>query len=216
MKITAIVMMVLSASFAASAGVSDADIMWFKGRGKPQRSQETSRYQSKQYPRRFEKPEPRFSYHSRKPLPGDMFAETMVNNVVRYITTGLRLRTDTRSRNISWQTDRRGYSVSYSMQVYDNDIVREVCVMKFPGIPEVRTVNGRLDAQVGFSASDIARMLYILDRDNINFHEMTLRINHDDSDRFDDLLRVLRRYNYPVRRVACQESSQVYIRLKLF
>ncbi len=215
MKISAIIMMVLSVSFAASAGLSDAEIMWFKGRGRTQRRPEQSRFQPKQYPRRMAKPERHFNYHSRKPLPGDMFAETMVNNLVRFMTIGLRRRTDSNDRNITWQTRRKGYSVSYSLQVKDGSIIREVCVMKFPGLPEVRTINGKLDAPVGFSAANISWMLYVLNRDNIDFPEMTLRINHRDSDSFDKLYRTLRKYDYPVQRVNCQESSQIYIRLKL-
>jgi hypothetical protein len=120
------------------------------------------------------------------------FCEALTNTVVRTLTRNLRLNDSPQAVNktVLWQADRKTFTFKYKAVIKDSIIVREECVLEFPGIPVLSTVNGEIPLAPDISAKQLRRVLYYLKKGNLEIKHLSLGVvkNKDAAEDFlDDL-----------------------------
>lgn len=106
------------------------------------------------------------------------FCEELTNTVVRTLTRNLRLNSAAEpvSKTVLWQADRKSFTFKYKAVIKDSMIVREECVLEFPGIPVLATVNGEMPVSPDLSAKQLRRVLHYLKKGNLEIEQVSLGV----------------------------------------
>jgi len=109
------------------------------------------------------------------------FCEALTNTVVRSLTTGLRLNNDHSAENktVSWQADRKTFLFKYKAVIKNGVIIREECVLSFPRMPILKTLNGKMLSSPSISKRQLSRFLYYLKKGNIDTKSIDISMNKD-------------------------------------
>ncbi|MFA6715914.1 MAG: hypothetical protein WCS27_11105 [Victivallaceae bacterium] len=106
------------------------------------------------------------------------FCEALTNTVVRTLTRNLRQNNTAEpvSKTVLWQADRKSFTFRYKAVIRDSVIVREECVLKFPGLPVLATLNGEMSLPPEISVKRLSRVLYYLKKGNIEIKHVSLGV----------------------------------------
>ena len=142
----------------------------------------------------------------------ELFAETLTNSLVRKIACPHAVTTNPRNSLVSYSTRRRGYFVAYEKHIVNGKTASESCELLFPGVPPLKTFNGKLVCNHVFSEAEILRILKIIKADGFEVSRIYICAPQDFKDKGDELFHALK-MDFPVRQLKTDTIPKIFIRL---
>jgi hypothetical protein len=100
------------------------------------------------------------------------FCEALVNTVVRMKTAHLRQHVTASESNVMWVKSEKQYKIRYQGDIKERLLVREMCALTMPGMPELKTVNGQISDNHRISTSQLNQALALLSRDGLKIADV--------------------------------------------
>lgn len=104
------------------------------------------------------------------------FCESLVNTVVRIKTAHLRMNAKGRSTELSWSQRKGSLYLEYKCKIKNGWIIREECLLNLRGMPEIKTVNGRISGNVSAHSGKLQKLLKKLKKYDFDIAEVRMLI----------------------------------------
>ena len=138
-------------------------------------------------------------------------SEALVNTVVRTLTRGLR-HNDGKLKNkvVVWKANRGKFSFEYRAVVKKSIIVREECILKFPGISVWKTRNGKMACSPNISQRELARAIRNLKKSDLKVEHVRVGVRRqNDIAKADQMLDYLDIDENATVYISCRDSKTV-------
>ena len=109
------------------------------------------------------------------------FCEALTNTVVRILTRGLRQINGNalEDKTVIWQANRKSFTFKYKAVIENGDIISEECLLKFAGMPALRTLNGKMPGCPDISRRQLNRILHYLKESDIEVSKVNIGLKKD-------------------------------------